>query len=51
MPNEYRLVYTNKFGEINDKDWLNRFEENYYDDFDEGKDLQLIIITTLTNTT
>lgn len=37
MPNEYRLVYTNKFGEINDKDWLNRFEENYYDDFDEGK--------------
>ena len=37
MPNEYRLVYTNKFGEINDKDWLNRFEENYYDDFDNGK--------------
>lgn len=37
MPNEYRLVYTNKLGEINDKDWLNRFEENYYDDFDEGK--------------
>jgi GWxTD domain-containing protein len=37
MPNEFRLVYTNKFGEINDKDWLNRFEENYYDDFDEGK--------------
>ena len=37
MPNEYRLVYTNKFGEINDKDWLNRFEENYYDDFDDGK--------------
>tara|TARA_B100000963_G_scaffold95352_1_gene82129 strand:+ start:154 stop:1554 length:1401 start_codon:yes stop_codon:yes gene_type:complete len=37
MPNEYRLVYTNKFGEINDKDWLNRFEENYYNDFDEGK--------------
>ena len=28
---------SNKFGEINDKDWLNRFEENYYDDFDEGK--------------
>ena len=37
MPNEYRLVYTNKLGEISDKDWLNRFEENYYNDFDEGE--------------
>lgn len=37
MPNEYRLVYSNKSGEVSDTDWLNRFEENYYDGDDEGK--------------
>jgi GWxTD domain-containing protein len=37
MPNEYRLVYSNKSGEVSDTDWLNRFEENYYDGGDEGK--------------
>ena len=35
MPNEFRLVYTNKSGEINDKDWLNRFEDNYYKNINE----------------
>ena len=30
-PNEFRLVYSNKSGEVTDIDWLNRFEENYYD--------------------
>ena len=37
MPNEYRLVYSNKSGEVSDTDWLNRFEENYYDGGDEGE--------------
>ena len=37
MPNEYRLVYSNKSGEVSDTDWLNRFEENYYDGTDEGE--------------
>ena len=30
-PNEYRLVYSNKIGEVSDIDWINRFEENYYE--------------------
>lgn len=37
MPNEYRLVYSNKSGEVSNTDWLNRFEENYYDGGDEGE--------------
>jgi GWxTD domain-containing protein len=37
MPNEYRLVYSNKSGEVSNTDWLNRFEENYYNGGDEGK--------------
>ncbi len=37
MPNEYRLVYSNKSGEVSDTDWLNRFEENYYDSGDDGE--------------
>ncbi|MGC6470295.1 MAG: GWxTD domain-containing protein [Flavobacteriales bacterium] len=37
MPNEYRLVYSNKQGEITDLDWLNRFEGNYYDSGEIGK--------------
>jgi len=37
MPNEYRLVYSNKSGEVSDTDWLNRFEENYYDGSDNGE--------------
>lgn len=37
MPNEYRLVYSNKSGEVSDTDWLNRFEENYYDGLDSGE--------------
>ena len=36
MPNEYRLVYSNKQGEISNTDWLDRFEENYYDNRDNG---------------
>ena len=30
-PNEYRLVYSNKIGEVSDIDRINRFEENYYE--------------------
>ena len=31
QPNEYRLVFTNKAGEVSDSDWMDRFESNYYD--------------------
>lgn len=37
MANEYRLVYSNKIGEVSDRDWLERFEENYYDGKDNGQ--------------
>ena len=35
-PNEYRLVLTNKQGEISDMDWVYRFQEEYYDNQDKG---------------
>lgn len=34
--NEYRLVLTNKQGEISDMDWLYRFQGEYYNDQDKG---------------
>lgn len=30
-PNQFRLVYSNKIGEVSDQDWSNRFNEDYYD--------------------
>ncbi len=35
-PNEYRLVYSDKQGEVTDVDWLHRFEEEYYNEGDKG---------------
>ena len=37
MANEYRLVYSNKIGEVSDRDWLDRFEDNYYDRRENGE--------------
>lgn len=30
-PNQYRMVYSNKEGEVSDQDWSNKFNEDYYD--------------------
>lgn len=35
-PNQFRLVYSNKEGETSDQDWSNKFNENYYDNNNDG---------------
>lgn len=30
-PNQYRMVYSNKEGEVSDQDWSNKFNGDYYD--------------------
>jgi GWxTD domain-containing protein len=30
-PNQYRMVYSNKEGEVSDQDWSNKFNQDYYD--------------------
>ena len=30
-PNQFRLVYSNKEGEVSDQDWSNKFNSNYYE--------------------
>lgn len=35
-PNQYRLVYSNKEGEVSDQDWSNKFNGDYYDNNNEN---------------
>jgi GWxTD domain-containing protein len=35
-PNVYRLVYSNKSGEVSDMEWQDRFENNFYNNSDDG---------------
>ena len=35
-PNQFRLVYSNKEGEVSDQDWSNKFNGDYYDNNKEN---------------